>query len=182
MEQGADASPSGFDGSLGRLAKQGLELGEDLLDWIEVRTVGRQEEQPGADSADGSAHGFALVAAEIVHNDDVARLERWYEELLDIGFEAFAVDGPIENARRVDPIMPQGRKECERLPVAVWRLPAQALSSQSPAMGAHHVGFGPGLIDEDEASGINLSLMPFPSCPSVRDVGPVLLGWQQRFF
>jgi hypothetical protein len=44
------------------------------------------------------------------------------------------------------------------------------------------LGLGPSFIDEDEAGRINLSLMPFPACPSARDVGPVLLGWQQRFF
>jgi hypothetical protein len=68
------------------------------------------------------------------------------------------------------------------LPMAVRRLPAQALSFQAPAMGPDHVGLGPCLIDEDEAGGINLSLMPFPACPSARDVGPVLFAGQQRFF
>jgi hypothetical protein len=68
------------------------------------------------------------------------------------------------------------------LPVPVRRLSAQALTSRPPAMGADHVGFCPGLIDEDETGGINLSLTPFPACPSARDVGPVLLGRQQRFF
>jgi hypothetical protein len=68
------------------------------------------------------------------------------------------------------------------LPMPVRRLSAQALASWPPAMGADHVGFRPGLINEDEAGRINLSLMLFPACPSARDVGPVLLGWQQRFF
>jgi hypothetical protein len=68
------------------------------------------------------------------------------------------------------------------LPMPVRRLSAQALPSRSPAAGADHVGLGPGLIDEDEAGRINFSLMPFPACSSARDVGPVLLGWQQRFF
>src|ERR1035437_8568442 len=85
------------------------------------------------------------------------------EELLDIGFEAFAVDRSIKDARRVDPVVPQGRKECERLPMPVRRLSAQALPSQSPAAGADHVGLGPSLIDEDEAGRINLSLMRFPA-------------------
>jgi hypothetical protein len=66
--------------------------------------------------------------------------------------------------------------------MAVWRLAAQAFASWSPAMGTDHVGLGPGLVNEDKAGRINLSLMPFPACPSARDVGPVLLGWQQRFF
>ena len=125
---------------------------------------------------------MAFVAAEIVHDDDVAGLERRHEELLDIGFEAFAVDRPIKDARRVDPVVSQGGKECQRLPMPVRRLSAQAPAFYSPAVGTDHVGLGPGLIDEDEAGRVNLSLMPFPACPSARDVGPVLLAGQQRFF
>ena len=182
IEQSSNSSPGCFDSSLGGLSEQGFKLGEHLLDGIEIGTIGRQEEKPRADSTDGPAHGMALVAAEIVHDDDVAGLERRHQELLDIGFEAFAIDRSIKDARRVDPVVPQGGKECECLPMPVWGLSAQALPSRPPAMGADHVGFCPGLINEDEAGGINLSLMPFPACPSARDVGPVLLGRQQRFF
>ena len=182
VEQGADALPSCFDRSFGGFSKQRFELGEHLLDGIEIGTIRRQEEKPCADRTDGAAYGVALVAAEIVHDDDVAGLERRHEELLDIGFEAFAIDRSIEDARCVNPVVPQGRKECECLPMPVRRLSAQALPSRPPAVGADHVGFCPGLIDEDEAGGINLCLMPFPACPSARDVGPVLLAGQQRFF
>jgi hypothetical protein len=171
-----------FDSWLGGVSEQRFQLGEHLLDGIEIWTIGRQEEKVRADRTDGPAHGVALVATEIVHDDDIAGLERRHEELLDIGFEAFAIDRSIKDARRVDPVVPQGGKECECLPMPVRRLSAQALPSRPPAMGADHVGFCPGLIDEDEAGGINLSLMPFPACPSARDVGPVLLGRQQRFF
>jgi hypothetical protein len=73
----------------------------------------------------GPAHRMALVAAEIVHDDNVAGLERRHEELLDIGFEAFSVDRSIKDAKRVDPVVPQGRKECERLPMPVRRLSAR---------------------------------------------------------
>jgi hypothetical protein len=71
------------------------------------------------------------VADEIVHDDHVAGLERRHEELRDIGFEPFAVDRSIKDARRVDPGRAQGRKECGRLPMPVRRLFAQALSSRS---------------------------------------------------
>jgi hypothetical protein len=37
LEQGADALPGCFDAAFYGLAQQGLELGEDLLDRIEVR-------------------------------------------------------------------------------------------------------------------------------------------------
>jgi hypothetical protein len=85
--------------------------------------------------------------------DIVAGLESRHKELLDIEFEAFSVDRSIKDAKRVDPVAPQGRRECERLPMPVRRLSAQALSSRSPAMGAEHVGLGPGLIDEDAVDG-----------------------------
>ena len=45
------------------------------------------------------------MAAEIVHDHDVAWLEVWHEDLLDIGEEALAVDRTIEDARRIEAIM-----------------------------------------------------------------------------
>ena len=56
----------------GGFAQQVLELGEDLLDRVQIGRVFRQEEELGAGGADGVAHRLALVAAEIVHDDDVA--------------------------------------------------------------------------------------------------------------
>jgi hypothetical protein len=49
------------------------------------------------------------------------------------------------------PVVPQGREECERLPMPCDA--AQALSSLPPTMGADDVGLGPGLIDEDAVDG-----------------------------
>jgi hypothetical protein len=53
VEQLADAFPSGFDGSFIGLFEERFELGENLLNRIEVRRVGRQEEQLGSGGADG---------------------------------------------------------------------------------------------------------------------------------
>src|SRR5277367_3343906 len=46
-----------------------------------------------------------FVGAEIVEDHSVARLEGRDEELLDIGAEAFAIDGPVEQARRIDVVI-----------------------------------------------------------------------------
>ena len=89
-EEFADLVTDGIEGAFARLAEQRLELGEELFDGIEVWTVRREEEQPGARGADGAAHGLPLVAAKIIHNHNVARLERWNQELLDIGGEGAA--------------------------------------------------------------------------------------------
>ena len=47
-----DFIPEGLCGSGGSLAQQGLELGEEVFDGIEVRRVGRQKEKPGTGAAD----------------------------------------------------------------------------------------------------------------------------------
>lgn len=61
-----------------------LELGEKLLDGIEIGTVGRREEQMGPGLADGAAGGLALVAAEVVEDDDVALGQRGCEHLFGV--------------------------------------------------------------------------------------------------
>ena len=104
LEQRSDAPPSRFEGSLGGLSQQCFEFGEHLLDRIEVRAVGRQEEQLGARASEDAADDFGFVAAEVVDDDDVAGLECRQQKLLDVGAEAVAVDRPIDDARRVDPV------------------------------------------------------------------------------
>lgn len=61
-------------GTLGCFAHQVFELGEDLLDRIEIGTVRRQEQEPGASAADRLADGGSFVAAS--RSSDYA-LERY---------------------------------------------------------------------------------------------------------
>jgi hypothetical protein len=55
-------------------AQMGLELGEDHFDWIEIWTIGRQEQDPCAPGANGLVSGRAFMGRQVVHDDDVARL------------------------------------------------------------------------------------------------------------
>jgi hypothetical protein len=48
------------------------------------------------------------VRAEIVEDDDVARLQRRREELIDIGAETLAVDGSVKQTGRVEAVVAQG--------------------------------------------------------------------------
>ena len=100
-EEAANAAPSGLGRAGVGFAQQGLELGEDLLDRIEIGRVARQEEQLGASAADQVAYRLAFVTAEIVHDDDVARTEGRHQELFDIGAKAGAVDRPVDDAGAV---------------------------------------------------------------------------------
>lgn len=74
-----------------------------------------------------------LMAAEIVHDDDVARFEHWHEQLRDIGTEALAVDRSVEDARCRQPVAAQGTEEGQRAPVPVRGEAAQALAAESPS-------------------------------------------------
>jgi hypothetical protein len=110
------------------LSQQSLELGEDLLDRIEVGRVFGQEHDARADGSDGLSHRLSLMGAEIVEDDDVARLEGWREELFDIGAEAFAVNGAVEQAGRIDAVIAQGGKKRRGLPATMRNLVDEALS------------------------------------------------------
>jgi len=159
-----------------------LEFGKDLFDGIEVGTVGRQEEEPGTGGADGFAGGFALVAAEIVHDDDIARPQHRNENLLDIGEEGFAVDRAIDDAGGIDAVMAECRQEGERAPMTVRRFGNQLPAARPPAAQRRHVGLGPSLIDEDQAARIETALILLPLQAPTRDGGPILLACEQRFF
>jgi hypothetical protein len=132
--------------------------------------------------ADRFANGFAFVAAEIVHDDDVARQKRWHEDLLDIRQEASAIDRTVKDARRIDPVGAQRCEEGERPPFAERHLGKEAAAPRASSMQARHVGLGPGLVDEDEPRRIELSLVLLPALTPPFDVGPILLGGVQAFF
>ena len=174
--------PGGFDGSLGGFAEQGLELGEDLLDGVEIGAVGGQEQEFRAGSADGLADSLALVATEIVHDDDVAWFERRYQNLLDIGEEAPPVDRSVDDARGIDAIDAERGKEGECPPAAMRHLGSEPSTPGAAAMPPRHVGLRPSLVDEDEPRGIKLALMGLPADPAARHVGPVLLARVHGFF
>ena len=135
-----------------------LDLGEGLFDRIEVWGVWRQVPEPGAGRSDQAAQGRRLVATEIVHDDDVARLELRNENLLNVGAEAFAVDWTVEQARCSEAVTAQGAKECQRPPMTMWREAAHALAFWPPSAQWGHVGLDPGLVDKDQVSGIEVGL------------------------
>lgn len=105
-----------------------FELGEELFDRIEVGTVGRQEEKVGACLPDGASCLLALVAAEVVEDDDVAPGEGRDENPLDVEGEDRAVDDP----RCIDAIGPERCDESERFPTAMRYASWKALSPRRP--------------------------------------------------
>ena len=89
----------GVDGSWGGFSNSGLELGEGILDGIEIGTVGRQVEQLCPACFDRPADARDLVGGQIVHDDDVTRAQGRRQHLLAPGSEDLAVHRPVEQHR-----------------------------------------------------------------------------------
>jgi hypothetical protein len=122
------------------------------------------------------------VAAEIVHDDDVAGPECRNHHLFHISEEAQAVDRSVEDTGRIDPVAAQRRQEGQGSPPAMGRPADKTAAAGAASVGPRHVGLGPGLVDEHEPGRIKFPLMPLPSRPAARDVRPFLLAGQQAFF
>jgi len=68
---------------------------------------------------------LAFMAAEIVHDHQVAGFEGRDENLIDIGAEDHAIDRAVDDAGRVEPVAAQRRQE-----VRVRHLPNGALATR----------------------------------------------------
>ena len=100
IEGDSDCFPESIDGSACHLAQCVFELGEDLLDGIEVRAVGWQEAHCCARGFDGFPNTGAFMGNEIVHQHDFAGRQGRYKHLLNIRKEPRAIDGTFEDTRR----------------------------------------------------------------------------------
>ena len=122
------------------------------------------------------------MAAEIVDDDDAARLERRDQELLDPGGEALAIDRSIDHAGCDDAVMPQAGDEGQRLPMAVRDLGDERLALVAPSVGPRHIGFRPGLINEHQALGVYVPLEREPAGAASGNIRTVLLLGEECLF
>lgn len=153
-----------------------LEFGEHLLNGVQIGRIFWQHQELCADLADCPADGEALVAAEIIHDDDVAWEQCRRQDLLDIDPKSFPVDRAIEKPGRFDAVVTQGGQESHCVPMPERGFGHQTFAFGRPSSQRRHVGFSPGFIDEYEARRIDPSLIPLPLFASARDIGAILLA------
>ena len=159
-----------------------LELGKDLFDRVQVGRVFWQEEQFGADLTDELANCFAPVAAEVIQDDDITWSKDGQENLLDIGAKAHAIDRPLDEPWRIDPVMAQGRQEGHGLPATVGNLGVKPAATRCPSPQGRHIGPGPGLVDEDQSLSFDATLIFCPLGPPPRDRGSIAFASRHAFF
>ena len=128
------------------------------------------------------ADGGCLVAAEVVHDDNVVGPQFRDQNLLDIGAEARAIDRPVDHPRGDDAVVAQGGDEGHGVPVTKGRVADQAFAAQPPAPKRGHVGLGPGFVKEHKAAQVDAALTRLPAGALAGNVGPVLLTGARGFF
>ena len=182
VQELADAGPQAFNRALFVFAQVRLELGEGLLDRVQVGGIGRQVAQLRASGFDCAANVFAFVSAKVVHHDDVSRLEGWDQDLVDIGLKALAVHRAIENHGRRDAAGSEPGCKGGDFPMAMRRGTPQRPAAERPASEPYHIGGAVCFIDEDELSRIEAGLA-FPPAPAPGcHVRALLFAGQHRFF
>ena len=164
------------------LAEQMFQLGEDLFDRIEVGGVFRQEKELGTGLAETLADRRSLVAAQIVQHDHVSRSQCRRQHVVDVNKEVLGIHRSIEQPGRFEPVVAQGGHEGHRVPASVRSLALQPFPTWCPSAQRRHVSLGPGLVDEDQAGGINPPLIASPLSAAAGDVGAILLAGAHGFF
>jgi hypothetical protein len=154
------------------------QLGEELLDRVEVGAVGRQIEKTGASCRDRLFDASHLVRGEIVHNDHTG-LKRRRKRLLDIGAECGAGHWTIEDQRRDNAALPQSGDEGGGSPMPVRHRSNHPLAAPAAAVQAGSSWSSAGLVEKDEPGRIHIALPNPPAVSSLGDVGTILLGRPQ---
>ena len=165
-----------------RFSHEMFQLGEDLLDGVQIGRVGGQEYSLGAGGANGVSHRLAFMASQIVERDNVAWPQCRNKNLLDISKEPLAIDRAVEHARRFNPVTAQRGQKGRCLPVAVRHVGDEPPAAGAPAPERRHVGLDRGFVDKNQTLGINLALIGFPARAMAGHAGAILLGWENAFF
>jgi hypothetical protein len=113
--------------------QQGLEFAECHFDGIQVGRVRRQIQERRTYRFNRLLNASDFMHREIVHDNDIAALERWSKTLLYIGKKHRPIHRAVKHERRRHPALAQTRHESDCLPVPMRRVADQTLASRTAA-------------------------------------------------
>src|SRR4051794_15204709 len=117
VEQGAACLPESGLSSCCRLPEQGLELGKELLDRVEIRGIGREVKHAGPCRPDRLLDPGDLVNSQVVHRDHVARLQH-----MDGARFVFIDETAVTTAMtRLSGWGPRGERLVDAVPAGHWK-------------------------------------------------------------
>ena len=153
----ADAGEEFCDGLVKRLccscfgvSQELFEFGPGLLDGIEVGRVRGQIEYFRADGLDPLANASNLMRAQVVHDDDIAGLQRGAEDVVEVGQEDLGVGRSLDDHGGDHAAEAHRAQDGEDLPVAFRRGLVNADSSGGSCIAPRHLGRDAAFIEEDQ--------------------------------
>jgi len=182
MKNGSAGEQEAIEAALSGLAQVCFQLGEEVLDGVEIRAVGRQEHQRSASGFAGLANPGHLVRTQIVGDDKVTRPPRRSQHVAHISQKGRPVHRSIQKPGGFQTIAAQGCHEGVGPPVAVRDFVDAALPLLGPAVSSGHFGGEARFIQEDRSGAFPDSLIATPLFPRLPNVLALLLAGVQRFF
>lgn len=164
VEQFANLLAQISDGSLRGLAQQGFQLGEDLLDRVQIGRVWRQIDTCRTRCLDDRANRDQLVGGQVVHHHDIAGRQRRNQAFVELNLKDFAVHRAVDDERRGDRVDPQASHECQGLAVTMRDAANHACTTLTTPTLAHHCGVGAGFVNKTSLAGSD------PGCALRHDV------------
>lgn len=122
------------------------------------------------------------MRAEVVGDDDIARVQRRDENLFDVGEEARPVDRAIEDPGCGEPGDPERGEKCTCLPPCAGRVIMDALAAQGATIPSQQIIGDAGFVEKDEVRRIPGRRLPMPRDARRRDVRPIVFRRPYRFF
>ena len=171
-----------IEGPRTRGAEKGFQFRKRLLDRIKVRTVRRKEAQVRPCRFNRPLDVWVFVHREVVEHDDVAGTQRGHEHLIDIGLEHGAVERPIKDGGRREPLKAQAGDDGVRLPVAAGRVIVQPRAARTAAVAPQQIRRHSTLVEKDVLAHITQWLPRLPRAPVRRDISAALFVRVYRFF
>jgi hypothetical protein len=122
------------------------------------------------------------VHREVVEHDDVPRLQRRHQDLLDIREKRRVVDRAVEDGGRDESVNTEAGDDGVGLPMAVGRVVAEPDAARTPPVSPQEIRGHPGFVDEDVRAGVVERLRVLPASTIGGDVRASLLVGVYRFF
>ncbi len=161
---------------------EGFQFREGHFDRIEIRTVGRQEAQLGADGFDGDPCRGVFMDDEVVEDDHVTRTQRGHQDLFDVGEKRRVIERSIEHGRRPQTVETQRRDHRVRLPMIAGRVIAKPGAAQTATVAPEQIRPDAALVEKHILAHVAKRLPDVPLAPGRRHIRPALLVGVHRFF
>ena len=163
----------------------GFELGERHFNRIEIGAVRWEEEEPGATLFEDGLGLIALMAGQVVENDDIARSQRRRELRLDVDLEDLLGHWAVDDPGRCQPVAAQPGNKGLGLPMPKRRTSPEPLATKGSTAQSGHLRRGRRFIYEDQPvrliAHLRLAAQP-PPAPRFAHVIASAFRCQKLFF